>query len=30
MNQDEYKESIKETFNVSFEDKEILQAKKKH
>ena len=28
MNQDEHKESIKETFNVSFEDKEILPAKK--
>ena len=27
MNQDEYKENIKETFNVSFEDQEILPAK---
>ena len=28
MNQDECKESVKETFNVSFEDKEILPVKK--
>ena len=28
MNQDEYKESVKETFNVSLEDKEILPVKK--
>ena len=27
MNQDEYKENIKETFNVSFEDQEIIPAK---
>ena len=27
MNQEEYKENIKETFNVSFEDQEILPAK---
>ena len=27
MNQDEYKENTKETFNVSFEDQEILQDK---
>ena len=27
MNQDKYKENIKETFNVSFEDQEIIPAK---
>ena len=30
MDQDQYKEGIKETFNVSLEDKEILPVKKKH